>query len=160
MRMRHLGGTIGISGALFIAAADQWTKWLVISSSLRESPHIMAPFLRLVYAENTGAAFSLLADSGAWGRYFLSGAAALIIAFLLAWLWRASTRTEVLALMLLIGGAAGNLCDRMRLGYVIDFIDVHWSGYHWPAFNLADSAITVGALLLAWTVLFHPTAQN
>ena len=141
--------------AAAIAIADQGSKWWVINSSLPEQPHILAPFLRLVYAENPGAAFSFLATQGEWARWLLCAFSAAACLLLVAWLWRAPPRLEGAALSLILGGAFGNLIDRWRLGYVVDFIDVHAGVYHWPAFNVADSAITLGALLLIKLIIFN-----
>ena len=137
--------------------ADQITKWLVRDSALAEKPQVLTPFLRLVYAENTGAAFSFLAGRGEWAQWLLRGFSAAACAFILAWLWRNPPRGEAAALSLILGGAAGNLIDRIRFGYVIDFIDAHWGAYHWPAFNIADSAIVLGALILIWRLIFANT---
>lgn len=137
-----------LAAAVCIAVADQITKRLVVHSSLAESPQILTPFLRLVYAENTGAAFSFLAGRGEWAQWLLLVFSAAACVFISVWLWRRPPRTESAALSLVLGGAAGNLIDRARFGYVVDFIDLHWNEYHWPAFNIADAAITVGAILL------------
>lgn len=140
--------------AAAVMCADQVSKQFVLHSALFEEPHVLAPFLRLVYAENTGAAFSFLADGGEWAVWLLRGFSAAACVFILAWLWRHPPRGERIALALVLGGAAGNLIDRLRFGYVVDFIDAHWGVYHWPAFNIADSAIAIGALLLIWRLVF------
>lgn len=143
-----------LAGAALVAAADQISKKLVRDSSLAEEPHVLTPFLRFVYAENTGAAFSFLAERGEWAQWLLRGFSAAACAIILAWLWRNPPRGERIALSLVLGGAAGNLIDRARFGYVVDFIDAHWGAHHWPAFNIADSAIVVGALLLIFRLMF------
>ncbi|MDM5147150.1 signal peptidase II [Candidatus Persebacteraceae bacterium Df01] len=137
---------------LIIVVADQWTKWLVVHSSLTQQSIELTPFLRLVYAENTGAAFSFLANVGDWGRWLLLAASFFICVILLVWLQRATRPIEITALILILGGAVGNVIDRVRQGYVVDFIDIHIGTYHWPAFNIADSAITVGAVVLVLVV--------
>lgn len=114
-------------------------------------------FLDFVHTHNPGIAFGLLADSHSkWQTALLAAGAAGVIV-LLVWLLvtgrAGSTRSQV-ALSLILGGAAGNLADRLLHGGVIDFVDVHWRNYHWPAFNVADSAITIGALLLAVDLIF------
>ncbi|MGI9298059.1 MAG: signal peptidase II [Gammaproteobacteria bacterium] len=143
-----------LSLAFFVTCADQISKFFVLRSALPEEPQILAPFLRLVYAENTGAAFSFLAGRGEWAQWLLRGFSAAACAIILIWLWRRPPRGEGIALALVLGGAAGNLIDRLRFGYVVDFIDAHWGAYHWPAFNIADSAITIGALLLMRQLFF------
>ena len=114
-------------------------------------------FLNLVHTHNPGIAFSLLADSPSkWQTALLVTGAAGVTAFL-CWVLasgRAGSSRSQVALSLILGGAAGNLADRLIHGGVIDFIDVHWRSHHWPAFNVADSAITIGALLLAVDLFF------
>src|SRR5260370_35610499 len=138
-----------LSLALLLALADQVSK-AAISSSLRLGEvRGIAPFFNLVLAHNRGAAFSFLADAGGWQRALFIGiavAATAPIVFLLA--RHSSDRIFSAGLALLLGGALGNLWDRIALGHVVDFLDFHAFGWHFWAFNLADSAITVGAGLL------------
>lgn len=136
--------------AAAVIALDAWTKHLASTRLDMFRPLEILPWLNLVLAHNTGAAFSFLSEAGGWQRWFFTVLAMGVTVFLLAWLFRLK-RGEWhlgLALGLLIGGALGNLIDRVRLGYVVDFIDVHWAGWHWPAFNVADSAITCGIIIL------------
>lgn len=149
-----------LAAAAFVAGADQIAKWMVMHSSLAAEPRTLAPFLRLIYVENTGAAFSFLAERGEWAQWLLRGFSAAACAMILAWLWRRPPRGERIALSLVLGGAAGNLIDRARFGYVVDFIDAHWGAHHWPAFNIADAAISVGALLLIWRLMFAEKAEQ
>ena len=111
--------------------------------------------LTLVY--NTGAAFSFLADAGGWQRWFFVLLAIGVSALLLVWLYRLERDQHWLAaaLALVLGGAVGNLVDRILHGHVIDFIDLYAGGWHWPAFNVADSAITVGAVMLIIDAVFN-----
>jgi signal peptidase II len=110
----------------------------------------VTPFFNLVHVHNTGAAFSFLADAGGWQRWFFVGVAA-TVSIGLAWLLAKSPNwVERLALAVLLGGALGNLTDRLYRGYVVDYLDLHWQGWHWPAFNLADMAICTGVALLLW----------
>ncbi len=133
---------------LGVIVADQWTKLMVIESfHLYESKEIIAGFFNLVYVTNTGAAFSLLADvDSPWRHYFFVsvGVVALIGITITYMYMRKNHRLYGVALGLIAGGAVGNLIDRVRLGAVVDFIDVFIGSYHWPAFNVADSAICVG----------------
>ncbi len=135
--------------ALLLALADQASK-TAISSSLRLGEvREIAPFFNLVLAHNRGAAFSFLADAGGWQRVLFIGiavAATAAIVFLLA--RHSSEQIFSAGLALILGGALGNLWDRVALGHVVDFLDFHAFGWHFWAFNLADSAITVGAALL------------
>ena len=115
-------------------------------------------WMNLTLAHNTGAAFSLFADAAGWQRWFFIVVASGISVFLVIWLWRLPLSARLLpaALMLILGGAIGNLVDRVRLGYVVDFIDLHYNNWHWPAFNLADSAIVIGVTLMLVESLLPP----
>lgn len=143
---------LGISLALIVV--DQMTKlWIVAKFQYGDSLPLM-PFFNLVHARNSGAAFSFLAGQGGWQRFFFIGIA-LAASFLIVHLLRKHTheRRFCFALSLILGGALGNLIDRVRFGYVIDFLDFYYAGYHFPAFNVADSAITAGAAFLIWDSL-------
>lgn len=135
--------------ALVVVVLDFITKrW--IESALEYGEHVpLTGFFNLVLAYNAGAAFSFLSDAGGWQRWFftiVSAGASVLIFFLL----RKHTADKLfcIALSLILGGALGNLWDRATLGHVVDFLDFHLAGYHWPAFNVADSAISLGAVLL------------
>jgi signal peptidase II len=136
--------------AAVVVLLDLYTKQLAMQHLELYRPNAVFSWLNLTLAHNTGAAFSFLAGGSGWQRWFLSGVAVVICAVLLVWLWRLPHRARLLpsALALVIGGALGNLIDRLRFGYVVDFIDIHYAGWHWPAFNLADSAIVIGVILL------------
>lgn len=142
-----------------VIALDQLTKWLAASQLDYAQPVPVLPLFNLTLMHNTGAAFSFLAGAGGWQRWFFVGLAVLISAFLLRWLQklpvdgRGDARWTAAGLTLVLGGAIGNVIDRLLHGYVIDFIDLYWGRYHWPAFNIADSAITVGVILLLLTSL-------
>jgi signal peptidase II len=129
---------------------DWYTKQWASESLTLYRPSQVFSWLNWTLAHNFGAAFSFLSDAGGWQRWFFTILAVGVTAVLLVWLFRLRTgewRTG-LALGLIIGGAVGNVADRITLGYVVDFIDVHYKGWHWPAFNVADSAITCGIVLL------------
>jgi signal peptidase II len=115
------------------------------------------PFFNLTLVFNKGAAFSFLSDAGGWQRGFLIALTSGVAVVLAVWLMRTSPRERLLAfgLALIIGGALGNLIDRIFLGQVVDFLDFHWAGWHWPAFNVADSAISVGVAALLWDSLIN-----
>lgn len=136
-----------ISGA--VVALDQATKWLMVSwLSLHESITVM-PYFNLTMAHNTGAAFSFLAQAGGWQRWFFVVLALSISIGLLIGLKKSvKTNMEAISITLILGGAIGNVIDRIYYGYVVDFLDVYYGTYHWPAFNIADSAIVIGAALL------------
>lgn len=133
-----------------ILAADQATKFWVISRFVPYQPHRVMPMLNLTLAYNTGAAFSFLSGAGEWHHWFFLGFSLLVSVLLIIWIFRMprSERLQLFALSLILGGALGNLVDRMTLGYVIDFIDVYYKNYHWPIFNIADSAICIGTVLM------------
>ncbi|MGZ5030741.1 MAG: signal peptidase II [Methylobacter sp.] len=136
--------------SLLAIILDQASK-LAIAGSMRlyESIDIM-PFFKLTYVHNTGAAFSFLSEAGGWQRWFFAGLALVISVAISVWLTRLKKHETLLAvaLALILGGAVGNLIDRLAYGYVIDFLDVYYETWHWPAFNIADSAITIGVMLM------------
>ncbi len=142
--------------SLAVLVLDQLTKWWAQAVLAPHEPVAVLPVFNLTLVFNTGAAFSFLSDAGGWQRYFFVVLAAVIALALVVWLLRLSPAERLLAtaLALVIGGALGNLIDRLWLGHVVDFLDFHWAGYHWPAFNLADSAISVGVALLLWDGFF------
>ncbi|WP_199609394.1 signal peptidase II [Flocculibacter collagenilyticus] len=131
---------------------DQVTKqWVVATFDLYESVQVL-PFFNLTYVHNLGAAFSFLSDAGGWQRWFFAAVAFLVSVALIVWLGKTRLTEQKLciAYALILGGALGNLIDRVLFGYVIDFIHVYYENWHYPAFNIADSAICVGAGLLIW----------
>ncbi len=141
---------LGLAAAVVIL--DQLTKrWVVARLRLYESIDVL-PFFRLTHVRNPGAAFSFLADAGGWQRWFFLGLAVAASGAILVWLWRlkANEGLQAAGLALILGGALGNFIDRARFGYVIDFLDLYYQRWHWPAFNLADAAITLGVALLVW----------
>jgi signal peptidase II len=129
---------------------DQASK-LAVNGSMRLYESIaIVPFFNLTYVHNTGAAFSFLAQAGGWQRWLFAGLALGISIALAFWIARLKQHEVLLAvaLSLVLGGAVGNLIDRVAYGYVIDFLDVYYQDSHWPAFNIADSAICVGVFLM------------
>ena len=136
--------------SILVVVLDQATKvWIDSSLQYNQAVSVLAFFdLRLLY--NEGAAWSFLAEAGGWQRWFLSGLAIVVTTILVVWLSRLKQGTSLLAvaLALVIGGAVGNVIDRIIYGYVIDFIDIYYNAWHWPAFNIADSAISLGAIIL------------
>ena len=137
-----------------VVVLDQLTKyWALVYLTPYDAKPIF-PMLSWTLAFNSGSAFSFLAESGRWHAWFFMTFSALVSFVLLVWIVRLNTARlfkQAFALALILGGAVGNLIDRVRIGYVVDFIDVFYKTYHWPVFNLADSAICVGAVLLAMT---------
>ena len=145
---RHLRFWLGL--ALGICLLDQGVKTLAGAYLTYGIPVPMLPGFNLTLLHNTGAAFSLLDDASGWQRWFFSGVAIVVGIGVAFWLstMDASQRWAPLALALILGGAFGNLIDRLVLGYVVDFIDVYYDRWSWPAFNVADAAISVGAVML------------
>ncbi|MDE0510957.1 MAG: signal peptidase II [Gammaproteobacteria bacterium] len=135
---------------LLIVVLDQVTKSVAVQWLTLNQAQPVFPGFNLTLVHNPGAAFSFLRDAGGWQRYFFIVLTTVISVVLLVWLARLPAGRALLAcaLALVIGGAAGNLWDRLQYGYVIDFIEVYYDKWSWPVFNIADSAITVGALLL------------
>jgi signal peptidase II len=145
-----------------LVALDQWTKALVAGAMpLYSSREIVPGFFRLVHTRNTGIAFSLLADANSLirnGIVPLVSAAAVALVLYLLWHSRPATKTYM-GLCLILAGAVGNLYDRAMYGYVVDFLDFYVAGYHWPAFNVADSCITIGAGLVLLDALRSPAQE-
>lgn len=152
-RLRAHGASAWLWLAALIAAVDQGTKWLASTYLEVGTPFPILPVFNLSLTHNTGAAFSLLHDAGGWQRWFFVGLAVLISIVLVVWLRNIprQRRFEPCALALVLGGALGNLWDRVATGAVVDFIHVFWEPWHFPAFNIADSAICIGAAMLVWS---------
>ena len=135
--------------AVVLIALDQWTKHLAYQNLLGHPPIDVLPFLQWALVFNRGAAFGFLNDAGGFQHYLFSGLAVAVSAVLLVWLWREVARNLLLswALALILAGAVGNLIDRVRYQFVIDFINLHYHDWYFPAFNIADMAITFGAII-------------
>lgn len=136
---------------------DQWTKALASAHlSYGQPVEVMPGWLNWTLLHNYGAAFSFLSDAGGWQRWLFTGLAGVVSVFFAIWLLKMPRQAQVLAagVALVLGGAIGNLIDRLRLGHVVDFIHVYWQNHHFPAFNIADSAITLGVILLLVDALF------
>ena len=140
--------------AFIILIADQFTKVLIVGFYQLGDSTLVTSFFNVVRVHNTGAAFSFLAGSSGWQRWFFTAIGVLAAAFIL-WLLKshAGQKLFAFALACILGGALGNVIDRVLDGYVVDFLDFHWLGWHFPAFNVADSAITVGAVCLIFDEL-------
>ncbi len=141
----RLGALIAILTLLF----DQLSKWWILNATM-VPPRIIpvTSFFDLVLVHNRGASFGIFSDAPGWASVALIAFAIIISIALAIWMWRAQETLLAVALALVIGGAIGNVIDRIRFGAVVDFLDFHVGGWHWPAFNIADSAITIGVVLL------------
>lgn len=146
---------MGVRVALAVLVLDQLSKWWIVTRVMNPPQVIeVAPFFNLVLGLNTGVSFGMFGGGADFGRWALSGLAVVIAAALGVWMWRVGKPLLAVALGAIIGGAIGNVIDRIRVGAVIDFLDFHAFGYHWPAFNVADTGITLGAAALILDSLF------
>lgn len=143
-----------------LIAFDQVTKYWAESALAPYQPVPVLPFLNWTLVFNPGAAFSFLSDAGGWQRWLFTALAIGVSGLLVYWLRQTprSQRLVGIAYALILAGAIGNVIDRIRYGHVVDFIDVHWRGWHFPAFNIADAAITLGAVALIASLLFPQRA--
>lgn len=151
----------GLAVAAVVLVADQVSKWWILEQVMQPPRFIeITGFFNLVMVWNPGVSFGMFGGSGEIGRWVLSAFALAISGFLLNWLRQVDRRFPAVAIGLVIGGAIGNVVDRVRFGAVADFLDFHLFGYHWPAFNVADSAITVGVAILLIDSLFGPQPET
>jgi signal peptidase II len=143
--------------ALAVLLVDQLSKWWIRSSLELYEIIELIPCFQIIYVRNLGAAFSFLSDAGGWQRWFFIILSSLAAIAIYVWISRLSLQRwlEALGLSLILGGAVGNLIDRVFLGYVVDFLDVYYQDWHWPVFNIADSAITIGVLIMIVDILFY-----
>lgn len=150
-----------LSFAAFVVALDQISKaWILSAFRSGESVRV-TPVFDLVLLFNPGASFSLLADAGGWQRWLFTGLALAVSAWLVALLRKhAGERLMPLSLALILGGAIGNVIDRLRFGAVVDFLHFHWHEHYFPAFNVADSCISAGVALMLWHELFGKGAPD
>jgi signal peptidase II len=158
--------------ALVVISLDQYTKLLALQHLSFADPVPVVTYLNWTLLFNKGAAFSFLGDADGWQQWLFGGLAVAVSVFIIVTIWRlpAQARLLSLALSLVLGGALGNVYDRITLGYVVDFIDVYldscghlvrwFPACHWPAFNVADSAITIGAVLLLLDSIFNPASPS
>lgn len=144
--------------SIVVVVIDQLSKYLAELYLVAYQAKPLLPLVNLTLAYNTGAAFSFLSRAGGWQRWFFAGFSIVMSMVLIIWLLRipAQEKLKSCAVSLILGGAVGNLYDRASLGHVIDFIDVFYKNYHWPVFNLADSAICIGAVLLLIDLCKNP----
>jgi len=144
--------------SLMVVLLDQASKQLVVASFMLYENQEILPVFNLTLVYNKGAAFSFLSDQSGWQRWFLAGVAAVVTLVMILWLrgLKQHERLTAMALGLIIGGAVGNLIDRVLFGHVIDFLDFHFGQHHWPAFNVADSAISIGVAIMLYEILFGP----
>lgn len=147
---------LGLCVAGVIVVADQITKWWILAEFL-DNPQVVpvTDFFNLVLVWNRGVSFGLFASSAQWMPYILAGLAIVISIFLVMWLRKAENRVLAAGVGFVLGGAVGNVIDRFMHQAVVDFLDFHAFGYHWPAFNIADSSIFIGVVLILYDGLFE-----
>jgi signal peptidase II len=148
--------------SVLVIVADQLTKWIANTQLEYHQAVTVLPYFEWFLSYNPGAAFSFLSDAGGWQRWFFTLLAIVISIVLLFWIKKltAEERITAISLSLILGGAIGNVIDRLIYGYVIDFIQVWLGSYPWPAFNIADSAISVGAVLLLVSGILSPYQEK
>jgi signal peptidase II len=140
---------------LILIVLDQVTKWWIVNYIMQPIKILpITPFFNIVLTWNSGISFGIFSNQGGYSVIILSTLAILIVFFLAVWLMKAENKKLIIGLMCIIGGAIGNIIDRVYHGAVIDFLDFHIKSYHWPAFNLADSCIFIGATLIILDSLF------
>lgn len=151
-----------IAGIALILALDLWTKHLASTLLTYGEAVFVLPVLDWTLLHNPGAAFSFLADAGGWQRYFFTAVSTLASLGFFIWMLRIKPQEWLvrLALMFIVSGALGNLIDRVRLGYVVDFIHFHWQEHYFPAFNVADMAISFGAILIVLDMLLNSSKKG
>ena len=159
MHARNIKPWLWLAGIVILL--DQLSKWIALGALRPGETRYVAPFWNWVLTFNPGAAFSFLSDAGGWQRWFFTVVSLAVSGWIVTLLRRHSSEFRLsLALTMVLGGALGNVIDRIRFGAVVDFIQWHAAGYYWPACNVADSAITLGAILLVWDQLrTKPTAN-
>ncbi|MBM3616989.1 MAG: signal peptidase II [Alphaproteobacteria bacterium] len=153
---------LGLVLALVIFIADQASKFALVDLLVEKGNAgiDVLPFFKLVMVWNQGISFGMFSDSGEMRKYLLIGMALAITALMVGWMWRAQTRLLTTALAFVIGGAIGNVIDRFRWGAVADFFYFHHGEWFWPAFNIADSAIFIGVVLLCWESIVNPDKKS
>ncbi|WP_282607498.1 signal peptidase II [Pelagibius sp. Alg239-R121] len=147
--------------ATIVVVLDQLTKWLILEVVMQPVQTFeITGFFNIVLAFNRGVSFGLFGNDTTWMPYVLSAVAAAIVVGLLIWLRGQDHRINAVAVGLVVGGAIGNVIDRIRIGVVVDFLDFHFAGWHWPAFNVADMAITLGVAVLMFASLFGYVSEG
>jgi signal peptidase II len=145
----------GLGLAALVAALDQLSKWIIVAHVMNPPVQIeVTSFFNLVLAHNRGVSFGMFAAGSELGKWILVGLALMISGFLVRWLFQSSSPFSIIALGLILGGAVGNVIDRVLVGAVVDFLDFHAFGTHWPAFNVADTTIFLGAAGLIFESFF------
>lgn len=148
--------------AVTVVILDQLTKYIASTSLVMFKPVAVMPMFNWTLMHNTGAAFSFLADAGGWQRWFFAVIAIVVSTVIFLWIKRLEQheKWQAIALALILGGAIGNVIDRIWLGYVVDFIQVYYQQWYWPAFNIADSAIFIGVVMIVIDTIRESRAEK
>ena len=154
--------SVMLLGIAIVVVLDQWTKHLASSLLVYAQPVEVLPILDWTLLHNPGAAFSFLADAGGWQRWFFTLVSSVVSVAFLVWMARLKPEEWLVrySLLFIIGGALGNLIDRVTLGYVVDFIHFHWKSHYFPAFNVADMAISFGAILIVLDMIINSRSKK
>ena len=160
--MQKMGNLRWLWLSIVVIIVDQFTKNWINQHYILGIPRPQIPFVNFTLAYNQGAAFSFLSNVGGWQKWLFIGIAIVVSIAIIVWLARLPSKRNwtAIGLSLIFGGAVGNLFDRIYRGYVVDFIDFHVKAWHWPAFNIADSAITIGVFMLLLEVIFVKREAN
>jgi signal peptidase II len=146
---------IGLGLSVLVMALDQLSKWIIVAHVMKPPIQIkLTSFFNLILTHNQGVSFGMFSNGTDAGKWTLVSVALVILGFLIRWLFQSNRLFNVITLGLIIGGAMGNVLDRVMVGAVVDFLDFHAFGYHWPAFNVADTAISIGAIGLVLESFF------
>ena len=146
---------LGCAVIILSVIVDQISKWWINAHIFADEPLMFGDYFSVIKVWNSGVSFSMFSHHGEVGTIALSVLALLVCAFLLHWMWHEKNRLKITALGMIIGGALGNVIDRVHFGAVLDFLDFHLSIHHWPAFNLADTFICIGACILILMEIFN-----
>ncbi len=153
--MRRKNLFLGFAVIALAIVVDQISKWWINEHIYADAPLVFGDYFSVIKVWNSGVSFSMFSRHGNVGTVALTVLALVVCAFLLHWMWQETNRCKIVALGMIIGGALGNVIDRLRFGAVLDFLDFHLAQSHWPAFNLADTFICVGACILILMEIFN-----
>ena len=152
--------TVFLIFALLVLSIDQLSKFIIEMKVMHGSGITITSFFNIVHIKNEGAAFSFLSEAGGWQRFFFISIAFIVSCWLLWNIMQKPTRKEAMGYCLILGGALANMTDRILRGAVVDFLDIHWHGMHWPVFNFADMSIVIGVCFMLWSGIQRDTTQK
>ena len=152
--------SVFLIAAFMVLSIDQLSKFIIEIEIVYGSGITITSFFNLVHLKNEGAAFSILSEAGGWQRYFFVSIAFVVSCWLIWSLMQKPHRKEAIGYALILGGALANMTDRIVRGAVVDFLDIHWQGMHWPAFNFADMSIVIGVCFMLWSGIQRDSTQK